>query len=115
MENIRQSNPSQTLTSAQRAYLRGLANGARAILQIGKDGIGEAFIEQVDAALEKRELIKLSLLETCSLSVEEAARILCDATGAQSVQMIGRRLVLYRRASKEENRKITLPARGKNR
>lgn len=99
----------EKLDSSQRAYLRGLANRLDAIFQIGKDGIGENFINQVDETLEKRELIKISLLETCEHSVKEAAQMICDATGAQSVQMIGRKLVLYREASKDENRKIELP------
>ena len=99
----------EKLDSSQRAYLRGLANRLDAIFQIGKDGIGENFINQVDETLEKRELIKISLLETCEHTVKEAAQMICDATGAQSVQMIGRKLVLYREASKDENRKIELP------
>lgn len=99
----------QPLTSAQRAYLRSLANRIDAVFQIGKDGIGDTFIQQIDSALEKRELIKIGLLETCEHTPKEAAQILCDATDAQSVQIIGRKIVLYREASEEENRHITLP------
>ena len=101
----------EKLKGFQRAYLRGLANRLDAIFQIGKDGIGDSFIVQVDEALEKRELIKLSLLETCEHTPKEAAQILCDATGAQSVQLIGRKIVLYREASEKENRKIEVPRR----
>ena len=101
----------ENLKGFQRAYLRGLANRLDAIFQIGKDGIGESFIVQVDEALEKRELIKLSLLETCEHTPKEAAQILCDATGAQSVQIIGRKVVLYREATEKENRKIVVPKR----
>ena len=71
----------ENLTSAQRAYLRSLANRIETIFQIGKDGIGETFVRQVDEALEKRELIKISLLETCEHSPKEAAQMLCDETG----------------------------------
>lgn len=99
----------EKLTGAQRAYLRSLANRIDAIFQIGKDGIGDTFIRQVDDALEKRELIKIGLLETCEHTPKEAAQILCDGTDAQSVQIIGRKIVLYRESSKEENRTIVLP------
>ena len=102
----------ENLTSAQRAYLRSLANRSETIFQIGKDGIGETLVRQVDEALEKRELIKISLLETCEHSPKEAAQMLCDETGAQSVQIIGRKIVLYREAEKEENRTIVLPKKG---
>ena len=102
----------QPLNGAQRAYLRSLANRLDAIFQIGKDGIGDTFIRQIDEALEKRELIKITLLETCEHTPKEAAAILCDKTGAQSVQIIGRKVVLYRESSEEENRTITLPQKG---
>ena len=101
----------ELLSSSLRAYLRGLANRLDAIFQIGKEGIGENLIKQLDDVLEKRELIKISLLETCEHSVKEAAQMICDATGAQSVQMIGRKIVFYREAKKDENRKIELPAK----
>lgn len=101
----------ELLSSSQRAYLRSLANRLDAIFQIGKEGIGENLIKQLDDVLEKRELIKVSLLETCEHTVKEAAQMICDATGAQSVQMIGRKIVFYREATKDENRKIVLPAK----
>jgi len=103
----------EKLNSSQRAYLRGLANRLDAIFQLGKDGIGENFINQIDDVLEKRELIKISLLETCEHTVKEAAQMICDATGAQSVQMIGRKIVFYREAREPENRKIQLPVKKK--
>ena len=103
----------EKLNSSQRAYLRGLANRLDAIFQLGKDGIGDNFLSQIDDVLEKRELIKISLLETCEHTVKEAAQIICDATGAQSVQMIGRKIVFYREATQPENRKIQLPAKKK--
>lgn len=102
---------SKNLTSKERAYLRSLANTIDTIFQIGKGGICPNFYTQVDEALEKRELIKLSLLETCEHTPKEAAQILCDATGAQSVQIIGRKVVLYREATEKENRKIVVPKR----
>ncbi len=98
----------EKLTSGERAYLRSLANRLDAIFQIGKGGINESFINQIDEALEARELIKIGLLETAEETPKEAAEILCGETGAQSVQIIGRKIVLYRQASKEEKRKVEL-------
>ena len=95
----------EKLTSGERAYLRSLANRLDAIFQIGKGGINESFINQID---EARELIKIGLLETAEETPKEAAEILCGETGAQSVQIIGRKIVLYRQASKEEKRKVEL-------
>lgn len=99
----------ENLTSSERAYLRGKANTLDAIFQLGKGGINENFLKQIDDVLEARELIKISLLETCEYSVKEAAEEICRATGAQSVQMIGRKIVLFRAARDKDKRKITLP------
>ncbi len=94
------------LTSKQRAQLRGLANGLDAIFQIGKAGLGDALIKQIDETLEARELIKLRLLETAPVSVREAADAVAKATGADVVQVIGSRFVLYRES--RENKRIVL-------
>jgi len=84
------------LTSKQRATLRALANPMETILQVGKSGIGQALITQVDDALTARELIKLRTLPTCEHNAREAAELLAEKTGAQVVQVIGTRFVLYR-------------------
>lgn len=84
------------MTGKERAALRKLANPLPAIFQIGKADIGDAMIEAIDAALEKRELIKLSVLETSGLTAQDAAEVLGAATGAEIIQCIGRKLVLYR-------------------
>ena len=96
------------MNSKQRAALRGMANTLDPIFQIGKGGINENLVAQVNDCLEKRELIKLSLLQTCELDTREACDALAEATGAESVQCIGRRFVLYR-ASKDDP-KIDLDA-----
>ena len=85
------------LNSKQRAALRGMANTMDTIFQIGKDGLGESFYRQVDEALEARELIKLRVLETSPAPVREVAQQLAEATGSEVVQVIGMKLVLYRR------------------
>ena len=89
------------MTGKERAELRKQANALTAIFQIGKDNITEPLIEAVDAALRKRELIKLSVLETSELSAREAAEQLAGATGAEIIQCIGRKFVLYRKREEE--------------
>ena len=89
------------MTGKERAELRKQANTLTAIFQIGKENITEPLIEAVDAALKKRELIKLSVLETSELSAREAAEQLAGATGADVIQCIGRKLVLYREKEEE--------------
>ncbi len=84
------------LTSRQRADLRAKANGIDCILQVGKGGIGENLVRQVHDALEARELVKLRVLENALLTAREAAETLAEALGAEVVQTIGARLVLYR-------------------
>lgn len=96
------------ITTKQRAYLRGLANSAPAILQVGKDGITHALVENILVALEARELVKVSVLETAPLSAKEAiAEVMAGIPEAEAVQVIGRKFVLYRQNKKEP--KIVLP------
>ena len=84
-------------TSKQRAKLRGIASTGETILQVGKGGVAEALVKQVDDALTARELIKLRVLETSPAPVREVAQQLAEATGSEVVQVIGMKLVLYRR------------------
>ncbi len=97
------------LTSKQRAYLRGLANKENAIFQIGKGGINEEILKELDIVLEKRELIKLTVLETSFMSARGACEEVCEQIGAEPVQCIGNKFVIYRRARAKDNRKIELP------
>ena len=85
------------LTSKQRATLRGIASTYETIFQIGKGGISETLIQQVKDALRKRELIKLHVLDNCPMDAREAAAELAEATGAEVVQVIGSRFVLFLR------------------
>ena len=89
------------LTSTQRATLRGIASTYETIFQIGKGGISETLIQQVKDALRKRELIKLHVLDNCPMDAREAAAELAEATGAEVVQVIGSRFVLFLRNPKE--------------
>lgn len=97
------------ITTKQRAFLRSLANGIDPIFQIGKNGIEENFLAQVDQALEKRELIKINVLESAGLSTREASQTLCTILHCEGVQAIGRKLVIYRQAKDQANRRIELP------
>ena len=81
--------------------MRKEANGIETIFQIGKDGVGENLINQIEDALRARELIKLRVLENSLLSPKEAAEEICLKTGAESVQVIGTRFVIYKRNAKE--------------
>lgn len=89
------------LTSKQRAQLRGLANKEDTILQVGKAGIVDTLVQQVDDALTARELIKLRALENAPVLPREAAEELAEKTGADVVQVIGTRFVLYRKNKKK--------------
>ena len=84
------------LTSKQRAQLRALANPLESILTVGKGGIGEMLTKQAADALNKRELIKGNVLETCEFSAREAAEMLANETDAEVVCAIGNRFVLYK-------------------
>ncbi|MCI2105182.1 MAG: ribosome assembly RNA-binding protein YhbY [Intestinimonas sp.] len=100
------------LTSKQRAQLRGLANGIDTIVHIGKDGIGENLIKQVNDALEARELIKCRVLENSMLTAREAADTLSVTARAEVVQVIGTKFVLFRQSHNKEKRdKIILVRR----
>ena len=85
------------LTSKQRAYLRGIAQSYDTIFQIGKGGISDNLIMQVNDALRKRELIKLRVLENSGLTSREAADAIAEQTASDVVQVIGTRFVLFKR------------------
>ncbi len=97
------------ITTKQRAYLRSLANSLDPIFQLGKNGIEPTFIKQVQEAIEKRELIKINVLESSELSAAEAQEKICSALACEGVQVIGRKFVIYKRAKDKDNRKIELP------
>ena len=103
------------LTSKQRAQLRGLANTIDTIVQVGKDGIGENLIKQVDDALEARELIKGRVLDNnIEYDARLAAEELAKATRSEVVQVIGSKFVLYREThSKPKEKRIELVKPGK--
>ncbi|MGG7056710.1 ribosome assembly RNA-binding protein YhbY [Clostridium nigeriense] len=95
------------ITGKQRAYLRGLANNMDPIFQLGKNGIEETFLKQLEEALEARELIKIKVLENSGLVAREASNTICEKIGCEGIQAIGSKIVLYKKSSKKP--KIELP------
>lgn len=91
------------LTSKQRATLRGKANTMDPVFQIGKGEIDEAVIQAVNDCLAARELIKLKILNNSMYTAREASEILCEACGADGVQVIGSKFVLYRQKKKDSH------------
>ena len=89
------------MTTKQRAILRSMAAMQEPILHIGKDGIGETLIKQCWDALEARELIKACVQQGAPISAKEALEELCGRVGAEPVQCIGRRFVMYKPSRKE--------------
>ncbi len=96
------------LNSRQRAQLRGLANSIDTVLHIGKSGVGEQVIKQADDALESRELIKAKVLEAAPENARSTADTMALELGADVVQVIGSKFILYRQSKNKENRKIVL-------
>ncbi len=89
------------LTGKQRSYLKALANSIEPIMQIGKGGITENVLKQVDDALEARELIKINILNNSMLEAKNTANEIAESLRAEYVQSIGNKLILYRE-SKEK-------------
>ena len=95
------------ITSKQRSYLRSLGNTMSPLFQIGKGGIEENFLKQIDDALEARELIKVSVLGNSDYGTREASDMICEKLGCEGIQAIGNKIVLYRESRK--NPKIEIP------
>lgn len=96
------------MTSKQRAYLKGLSMTMDPILQLGKGGLTPENTAAVDEALAARELIKISVLQNCLEDPRQMAEVLAERTRSQIVQVIGKKIVLYREG-KNEKKKIELP------
>lgn len=96
------------MTSKQRAYLKSLAMKIDPILQLGKGGVTPENTASVDEALAARELVKISVLQNCMEDPREMAEVIAERTHSQVVQVIGKKIVLYREGKKEK-KKIILP------
>ncbi len=96
------------LTGRQIRQLRALAHHLEAAVIVGKSNVTENTVEQASEYLEKHELVKCSVLDTCALTPREAAEELAERLGADVVQVIGRKFTLYRETSREGVQKIQL-------
>ena len=94
------------MTGKQRAKLRGMANTIDVILYIGKEGVTDAAVKECYDALEARELIKGCVQQGAPVSAREALTALCEKTGAEPIQQIGRRFVMYRESSEHHRIEI---------
>lgn len=95
------------ITTKQRAYLRSLSQKLTPLFQVGKNGLEENFLKQLDEALEARELIKINVLNNSDLETRAASDIICGQLGCEGIQAIGNKVVIYRQSTKKP--KIELP------
>ena len=95
------------MTSKQRAYLKGLAMTMDPILNVGKSSVTPELVSSVDEAIEKRELIKIGVLKNCLDDPRAIAETIAERTHSQVVQVIGKKIILYRRNKNKP--KIELP------
>ena len=96
------------MTSKQRSYLKGLAMTIDPIFQIGKSSLTPENTRAIGEALEARELIKISVLQNCLDDPNEIAQVVAERTHSQVVQVIGKKIILYKEGKKEK-KKIILP------
>ncbi len=95
------------MTSKQRSYLKGLAMNIDPVFQIGKASLTPEFTESINEVLEARELIKISVLKNCMDEPKELATVLAERTHSEVVQVIGKKIVLYKES--KNKKKIELP------
>lgn len=95
------------MTSKQRAYLKGLAMNIDAIYQVGKSSLTPEITKGINDALEARELVKISVLKNCMDDPKEIAGMVAERTNSEIVQVIGKKIILYRES--KEKKKIILP------
>ena len=95
------------MTSKQRAYLKGLAMNIEPIFQVGKSSLTPELVEAVAESFNTRELIKISVLKNCMDDPKEIAQMIAERTRSQVVQVIGKKIVLYKES--KEHKKIELP------
>ena len=95
------------LTGKQRSYLKGLANQLEAAVYIGKNEIGENTLVEIDNYLTAHEMVKVKIQEGCLLDPKDAANSVAEELGAEFIQAIGRRFVLYR--ENKEKKQIFIP------
>jgi RNA-binding protein len=95
------------LTGKQRSYLKALANTLQPIFQVGKGGVNDNMVKQFNEAMEARELIKATVLKNALVETRDVCEELARLTGAEIVQVIGSKFVLYKES--KDNKVIELP------
>jgi len=95
------------LTGKQRAHLKSMANTMEPVFQIGKNGLTDNFLKQIEDYLEANELVKVKVLKNSLLDATDMAREIADAVGAEFVQSLGNKFALYKES--KNNKKIQLP------
>lgn len=95
------------LRGKQKRFLRSQAHNLRPLFQIGKDGLSENWLENVNAAIEKRELLKVSILQNSLVDEDEVIEFVEGNSSIQVVQKIGHVLVLYKKSSDKDNRVLS--------
>lgn len=95
------------LRGKQKRYLRAQANHLSPIFSVGKNGLTQAWLEQLDGALDRRELIKVSLQQNTDATVDQAAAFIEENTTIQVVQKIGRVLLLFKQSANEKQRDLS--------
>ena len=95
------------LRGKQKQFLKKEAHHLQAIFQIGKAGLTDEIVKQIDEALEKRELIKISLLQNTDETTDEVATKIAKELDTTVVQEIGKTIIFFRESSQEKNRRIS--------
>lgn len=95
------------LTGKQKRFLRAKANRLKPLFQVGKIGVNDNMVVQITEALEKHEIMKVSILQNCEDPKEVVAEQLAEGTNSEVVQIIGKNIVLYKES--KENKQINLP------
>ena len=90
------------ITTKERAVLKGIAMKMNAQMQIGKDGITDNVVAQLEELLYNKELVKINVLKNCDYNAKEALEILCEKLNAQPVQAIGNKAVIYKYSNKKD-------------
>jgi RNA-binding protein len=96
------------ITSKQRAALRCIANDLQALYQLGKNGLTDEFITQIDEALEAKEIIKIAVLNNAFFTAKEVLAVLSERLKCEPVSAVGSKIVIYRKSSDPKKVKISL-------
>ncbi|NGM82863.1 ribosome assembly RNA-binding protein YhbY [Paenibacillus sp. 7124] len=95
------------LTGKQKRYLRSLAHHLDPVFQVGKGGVNEHLVRHIEEAIEKRELLKVSVLNNCDEDPKDVGAELAEQSGSELVQVIGKTIILYKES--RDNKTIELP------